>query len=88
MIMRRDPQPVPGIAVAAPAGTRIMTKSFFRRFILGMTFLALTAAQLSFVPRATASEFKQIWGMTTIGDTCTGACGGTNICCRIVVIVV
>jgi hypothetical protein len=52
---------------------------------------AATLAALAFVhlsgPRPAAADIKQIWGMSNLGDTCTGSCGSTNICCRIVIIV-
>lgn len=47
---------------------------------------ALVAAH-AVAPRAAgANETSRVWGMSNLGDTCSGLCGAQNICCKITIV--
>lgn len=48
----------------------------------------VVAAAAAFLPRAAQAteEPLRVWGISNLGETCTGKCGVRNICCKIVVV--
>lgn len=47
---------------------------------------ALAAAHAVIPAAARADELYHIWGLSTLGETCSGRCGGNYICCQIVIV--
>jgi hypothetical protein len=51
-----------------------------------VTLAVLAAAHLGIAPRAAEAGDKHAWGIGTLGETCGGNCGASNICCKIVIL--
>ena len=57
------------------------------RLVAPVLIAAALALAHALVPRgARADDVDHIWGIGTLGETCSGTCGNMNICCRIVVV--
>lgn len=63
-----------------------MTTLFKRCAAVGGTLAVLAAGHLGLAPRQAEAGDRHAWGISTLGDTCSGTCAAGNICCRIVII--
>lgn len=51
-----------------------------------LTAAALAAAHAAYPRMARADQINHIWGMSNLGETCSGSCGAINLCCRIIIV--
>jgi hypothetical protein len=63
-----------------------MKKLFTRTAVAAGTLAALAAGHLAFTPSPALAGDAHAWGISNLGDTCSGTCGSGNICCRIVIL--
>lgn len=63
-----------------------MNRLLTRTTVAATTLAALVAAHLAITPKQALANDKHAWGISTLGDTCSGSCGANNICCRIVIV--
>ena len=62
-------------------------KKQLKRSTIGAAALGVLAVgHLAFAPRTAEAGDKHIYGVSNLGDTCSGTCGSSNICCRIVIV--
>lgn len=62
------------------------TQTRIRLLVAALAAVALAVASAAAPRAARADDATHIWGIGTLGETCSGTCGSTNICCKIVVV--
>jgi hypothetical protein len=63
-----------------------MNRFFTRTAVAGSTLAALAAAHMALSARpALGDDLLHTYGISNLGETCSGTCGPDNICCKIVV---
>lgn len=63
-----------------------MKQTRIRFLVAALAAVALAVASATTPRAARADDTLHIWGIGTLGETCSGTCGNVNICCKIVVV--